>query len=97
MFSPENFQQAQSSSALSRLSKRPLLILSTVKNVENVRAATDLPVIDEVLSGREALYSGRDGACGFTRVWMLSEQPETIGDVINYAVRNLQACVVRPV
>lgn len=73
------------------------MIPSTMKNVEDIRAATAFAVIDEVFSCREAHYSGSDGAYRLTRVGMLSEEPETIGDAVNYAVRNLQCHAARPV
>jgi hypothetical protein len=66
------------------------LISSTVKNVEDICTVAGLAVVDEVLPGREALHTGSDAACRFTRIWMLSEQPETLGDPINYPVCSLQ-------
>jgi hypothetical protein len=65
------------------------LILSTVKNVEDISAAAGLTVVDEVLPARETLHAGSD-ACRFAHIWMLSEQPETLGDPVNYSVCGLQ-------
>jgi hypothetical protein len=64
-----------------RLKGTPL-ISSASKNVEDICAVAGLAVADKVLSGGEALHTGAD-ACRFTRIWMLPEQPETLGDPVN--------------
>jgi hypothetical protein len=51
----------------------------TVKNVENICSAARLAIIDEVLACREALHTGSDVAYRPTRIWVFSEQPETLG------------------
>jgi hypothetical protein len=85
-----------------RLSVRPCrskgvpLIPSTVKNVEDVCAAARLAIVDQVLPCGEALHSS-DVACRLTRIWMLSEQPETLGNRVNYSVCNLQTRPIGPI
>jgi hypothetical protein len=61
-----------------------------VSTLEDICAVAVLAVVDEVLPGREALHAGRGAACRFTRIWMLSEQPETLGDPVKYSVCSLQ-------
>ena len=93
----ENDCRSQCSSALSCRLKGTPLISSTVKNVEDIYAAPSLAVVDEVLPGREAFHTGSDVACRFTRFWMLSEQPEALGDPLNYSVSSLQIRPSRPI
>jgi hypothetical protein len=65
-----------------RLSGAPL-ISSTVKNVEDICAAARLAIVDEILSRGETLHTGSDIACRLTSIWVLSKQPETLGDSID--------------
>src|SRR5439155_8253547 len=38
-----------------------------------------------------------DVACRLARIWMFSDQPETLCDSINYPVCRLQACSIGPI
>ena len=93
----ENDQWKQRLFALLRCFKGIPLVPSTVENVEDICTASGLAVVDEVLPGREALYTGSDVAGSLTRIPMLSEQPETFGDLVNYAVCSLQTRPFGPI
>ena len=93
----ENDQWKQRLFALLRCFKGIPLVPSTVENVEDICTASGLAVVDEVLPGREALYTGSDVAGSLTRIRMLSEQPETFGDLVNYAVCSLQTRPFGPI
>ena len=68
-----------------------LLISSSVKNVEDIRAAAGLAVVDQVFPCGEALHIGGNVAYGLTRVRMFSGQPKASGDSVNHSV-----CVCTP-
>jgi hypothetical protein len=70
---------------------------STVKNVEDVGSAASLAIIDQVLPCGEALHTGGDVACRLKTIWMRSEQPETLGDPVNYSVCSLQTRPIGPI
>jgi hypothetical protein len=59
--------------------------------VEDICAVAGLAVVDEVLPGKEAFHTASDAARRFTRIWLLSEQPETLGALVSYSVCRLQA------
>jgi len=73
------------------------LIPSTVKNVEDICAAARIAIVDQVFPCRETLHTASDVACGLARIWMFSEQPETLHDSINYQVCRFQACSTGPI
>src|SRR5882724_11169710 len=73
------------------------LIPSTVKNVEDVCSAACLAIVNQILPCGEALHAASNVACRLARIWMLSEQPETLGDSANYSVSGLRTRPISPI
>src|SRR5580658_1835564 len=84
-------------SVLPRGLKSASLIPGAVKYVEDVYAAARFTVINQVLSRGKALHTRSDVACAPAGIRMLSEQPETLGDLVNYAVCCLRARPIGPI
>jgi hypothetical protein len=68
-----------------------------VKNVKYICAAARLAIVDEVFPCGEALHTGSDIVGRLTCIWMLSEEPETLGDPIDYAVCGLRTRPIGPI
>jgi hypothetical protein len=73
-------------------SKRPSLMASTVKNVEDVCSASRPAIVDQILPCRKAPHTRSDVPGCHTCIRVLSEKPETFGDAVNYSVRDFDSC-----
>src|SRR5271154_2606819 len=77
-------------------SERRGLIASPVKDVEDVRTAACFAIINQILSRWDAFHPAGNVARRLASRGIFSQQPETLGDAIHNAVRNLETCASSP-